>query len=627
MKRRVAAREKKRVELGWSRRSSVCVAGALSGVLTLLAFPPVGLWVLAFVAPLPLVWAAGAVEGKRWGAAIAATIGMAPAWAWQEQWIFGVSAIGAPLLVVYLSLYAGGFVWLCSWARDRLRVPEWVVGPVVWAGLEMLRGEVVGHGYPWLLAGHPLVESAQLSAAGSVVGAYGVSFLMVVVAIGAYGVVVSKGRWRLVGAGLTACGAAAWAGLSMGPRVATDSVMRVAVVQTNVPQGVKLGWPPAERMRDLDRMLELTVGACEAQRRPELVVWPETMFPGAALDANSLNEERAADLSWVTSLDTAWPALRYLVYRGPDGIDAPVPIAGPFERGDRLIIPTAVASDSVLSWQGRLGVPFLIGAEGIDGLRLDVEPGTGAITEEHDAMYNSTYLIQGGRVVGERYDKMQLTPFGEVMPYISAWPWLEQTLLRIGVGAGGMAFNLDAGDRAVTHVVQTEAGLVRVATPICFEGIMPGVCRRLAYSGGERQADVLIQLTNEGWFKGFDAGREQHLQIVRWRAVELGTAVVRAANTGVSVVIGPDGQVLDRGVPEGDSRVDGVLAAEVPLAVGETLYARVGDLVGWVNLALLGGILVAGMVAGRGRQSPEPPGADEEGGQTSRPRGRRKDQA
>src|SRR5690606_20631962 len=146
--------------------------------------------------------------------------------------------------------------------------------------------------------------------------------------------------------------------MSSRPLLRADGALRVAVVQTNVPQDVKLGWPGPARMRDLDRMLELSREAVEGGARPELVVWPETMFPGAALDADSLNEERAAGLSWTPGSDETWPVFRFLVTRGPDGIEPPAPVSGPFEARGKLMMPTTVASDSLLAWQERLGVPF-----------------------------------------------------------------------------------------------------------------------------------------------------------------------------------------------------------------------------------------------------------------------------
>ncbi|MFG0260050.1 MAG: apolipoprotein N-acyltransferase [Phycisphaerales bacterium JB041] len=605
--------------MGRFARSSwvaVCAASAVSSLLTWMAFPPLGWWVLAFVAPMPLLWAASRAAGvrgrARLGLAAAATVGMLPMWVWQQQWVFGVSALGAALLVLYLAMYAGAFVWLASWVGSRLGWPVWVAGPVLWAGAEWFRGVVMFDGYPWLMAGHPLIEWPLLAGGGAVVGASGVSLLTLSVAGAVYGCVSSRGRWRVGAASGLAAVALVWVALGSLPRGVSETgrEIGIAVVQTNVPQGDKQGWTPPQRMADLDRMLELTVMASEREPRPDLVVWPETMFPGAALDTDSIEEERAASLIWSTGPDEAWPELRYVVFAGVDGIDAPEPVPGPFSMRGRLVMPTTVAPDSLLAWQRRLGVPFLIGAEGYDGLRLEVDPESGAVESAWDASFNSTYLVRDGRMVGERYDKMHLTPFGEVMPYFSAWPWLERLSLRLGIGASGMTFSLDAGDAPVRHVVETAAGPVRVATPVCFEGVMPRVCRRLAYADGERRADVLVQLTNEGWFGGFDAGRWQHLQIVRWRALELGTPVVRAANTGVSAVVDASGVVLRTGVEgspaAGDARVDGVLAARVPLVEGKTVYASMGDVLGWAGLVGAGIVVVAAGVLGRSERSQRP---------------------
>lgn len=583
----------------------MCAASLGASLLTLLAFPPFDLWPLVFLVPAPLLWAAEHTGERRLGAAIAAAIGAVPVWAWQQQWIFGISFPGGVLLVIYLSLYPGLLVWLASWSAARLRVGVWAIGPVLWVGLEVFRGAVLWNGYPWLLIAHPLVAWPWLSHAASVIGVYGVSLLTVALTASAWVAAFKRGRARRWGAGALAAVVAVWALLASSPRVAQTGELRVAVVQTNVPQSVKGGWAPPQRVRDLDRMLELTIRAAQSEPPPDLIVWPETMFPGAALDQRSLEEERRAHLIWYTDAGVAWPVLRHVVWLGTDGDEEPQVVSGPVERAGRLVIPTAVAADSLRVWQARLGVPMLVGAEGIDGLRLEVRD-DGSIEERSDGRYNSTYLIRGGRALPDRYDKLHLTPFGETMPYISRWKGLESLFLRIGIGAAGMAFNLDPGERVVTHELDTDGGAVRIATPICFEGIMPGVCRRLAYAGGERRAGLFAQLTNEGWFGTFDAGREQHLQIVRWRAIELGIPLVRAANTGISAGVDADGRVIDRGVEGGPTNVDGVLWTTLPLTHGATIYGWLGDLVGWTCLGLsglaLGAAAFLGLRESRGRE-------------------------
>lgn len=594
--------ETKPRRVDWRRLGEAFAASLAASLLTWLSFPPASLWWLSFAAPVPLLWAAERAGERRLSAALGAAAGAVPLWAWQQQWIFGVSAPGATLLVLYLSFYAGAVVLVGAWLSRRLRAPVWALWPVLWCAAELLRGRIVGYGYPWLLTGHPLIESPLPARAGSVIGAYGVSLLTVAMGAAAWGAVRERGRRRLV-AGAALCSViVGWGALSTAAPPSRVGELRVAVVQTNVPQSVKGGWSPPERLADLDRMLEMTIEAARAEPRPDVIVWPETMFPGAALDSASLETERAARLVWFTDAGVRWPPLEHVLWRGPDGTDEPFEMTAPIERGGRLAMPTIAAADSLLVWQERLGVPILVGAEGVEGLRLEVSEVDGTVREENLGRFNSSYLIVGGQARPERYDKLHLTPFGEVMPYVSTWDWLESLFLRVGIGAAGMEFDLEAGERPVSHELPTEAGPVRVATPICFEGIMPGVCRRLAYEGGGRRADLLVQMTNEGWFGGFDPAREQHLQILRWRAVELGLSVVRAANTGVSALIDPAGRVLGRGVQGGDSNASGVLAGTVPLAAGGTVYGRLlGDSVAWAALAVSGGLVAAGVWRGRGQ--------------------------
>ena len=83
----------------------------------------------------------------------------------------------------------------------------------------------------------------------------------------------------------------------------------------------------------------------------------------------------------------------------------------------------------------------------------------------------------------------------------------------------------------------------------------------------------IINLTNDGWF-GISTGPYQHLQQARMRAIEEGLPVVRAANTGISAVIDPEGRIVARL----DLGIEGVLDAGLPTAIPPTIYARFGDI-------------------------------------------------
>src|SRR5690606_20027530 len=197
-------------------------------------------------------------------------------------------------------------------------------------------------------------------------------------------------------------------------------------VQTNIPQDNKIGWPIEERVRDLLRFLELTEQAASAG--PDLIVWPETMFPGFTLEPRALEIAREAGLGQ----DTKLPG--------------------------RPRIEAAWLADILLETQQRLGIPMLVGAIAVEEMTVD--------PVDFGAQYNSVFAISGGQIAPQRYDKVHLTPFGEVMPYISNFPALERALLDLG--AGGMSFGLSHGASAHGLTVPIGGEPLNIATPICF---------------------------------------------------------------------------------------------------------------------------------------------------------------
>jgi apolipoprotein N-acyltransferase len=101
------------------------------------------------------------------------------------------------------------------------------------------------------------------------------------------------------------------------------------------------------------------------------------------------------------------------------------------------------------------------------------------------------------------------------------------------------------------------------------------------------RADALVNVTNDAWF-GHSSARHQHLQIARMRALEEGRYLVRAANDGISAIIGPHGEVLAR-APE--FRPDTLVSHIVPYA-GLPPYAHVGN---WLAISLAALALAYGL--------------------------------
>jgi apolipoprotein N-acyltransferase len=534
-------------------RLAAFAGGLLFSLAMTLAFEPFGLWPLTLLAIIPLAVVAADREVRPARGAFFAWLGMLPFWGFVGHWVVNISNVGYIPLVWYTALTtAVGFWLLAVGARTFPRVPGWVLTPVLWTGAEVLRGNVIWNGYPWFQIGHPLIEQPVLSSPARLLGAYFVSFLVALIAGVAADLVRRRpGRWIGVGVLAGAWGASIGVAAAFSPAPSAISA-RIGVVQTNIPQSVKGEWDLGQRYDDHQRWLEQSLRLGE--RRPDVIVWPETMYPGFVLDT----------VSWNT-------------------------IEAERDRHPALVQNIGAFRSDLLAVQSRLGVPFLIGASGYQDLRV-VEIGPERDVDLKWARrFNSAMLVRNGGVESGRYDKMQLTPFGEVMPYISAWPWLERQFLTVGVGASGMNFDLSAGtDPYVFTITTRDARPLRLVTPICFEATIPAICRKLVYGAGRRRADVVVQLTNDGWFGSFDAGRLHHALCSRWRAVELGTPVVRVANTGVTCVIAADGSVArmarDQSGRPGRTEIFDVV--EVPLVAGSTPYGAIGDLFGLSALGL-----------------------------------------
>ena len=111
----------------------------------------------------------------------------------------------------------------------------------------------------------------------------------------------------------------------------------------------------------------------------------------------------------------------------------------------------------------------------------------------------------------------------------------------------------------------------------CAIVLLLGGCSR-GFSAQSGRADALVNVTNDAWF-GHSSARHQHLQIARMRALEEGRYLVRAANDGISAVIGPHGEVIAR-APE--FKPDTLVSDIVPYA-GLSPYAHVGN---WLVVSL-----------------------------------------
>ena len=137
------------------------------------------------------------------------------------------------------------------------------------------------------------------------------------------------------------------------------------------------------------------------------------------------------------------------------------------------------------------------------------------------------------------------------------------------IGIGDYAF----GKRAnLLEIAGAKAGV-----PICFESVFSGISREFVRNG----ADLLIVMTNDGWYDG-TAALPQHNVCSVFRAIETRRWLARAANRGVTCFIDPYGRIVGERVKASDQ--DGVIAADVSTRTDRTLYIRWGDWVSFLSI-------------------------------------------
>lgn len=183
-------------------------------------------------------------------------------------------------------------------------------------------------------------------------------------------------------------------------------------------------------------------------------------------------------------------------------------------------------------------------------------------------LYDSLFVFspKGGHTL---YDKRQLVPFAESFPGRAFLSWLPY----VGKLNGGY------GTGHVDGVYETEA--LPIAPLICWESGFSD----LAFAQVRRGAQLLVVSTDDAWF-GTTSGPYMHAQIAQLRAIESGAYVVRAAATGISGIINPDGSWQRRSAMEKrvviygnvGPRLDTVFSHIGPAAVGLAMWILYGIL-------------------------------------------------
>jgi apolipoprotein N-acyltransferase len=177
-------------------------------------------------------------------------------------------------------------------------------------------------------------------------------------------------------------------------------------------------------------------------------------------------------------------------------------------------------------------------------------------TETEPPVYrNSAFLLGDGGEIRGRYDKRILLPFAEYFPFATVG-FLNRRF--------GAVRQFTAG--GPTPALPTVAGRAAVVT--CNEVLFPAVVGARVAAG----AEVIVTLANDGWL-GDRRYSARVLDFCRLRAVEQRRFVVRAASSGGSAVVTPEGTIATQTEPF----TEATIAADVVPHAERTVYGRLGD--------------------------------------------------
>lgn len=588
---------------------------ALSGALLACSFIPADWSGCVWIGLLPLLtalWYGPRREGRRGSVAcfLYGWLCGVVFYGISLWWINEVSMLGyLPLILCYGGLFPG--LWALAMgtvlrperrpfpdtrlpAAERRRAwKEWATrdmaptaaaalgGAALWVCLEWLRGWLIP-GFGWnnlgvALYGNPLSQWAEFTGvtalafipavfsiwlwcagrrAGTMVVREGRRtvpwdfFLLVAVLLGMF---VTGVQWTARYAPLSA--------VSTGGGTLTVPVM---TVQLNLSQKEK--WSAANRgaiYRELldtteQGMLDLQSAALEQSARegretslemPAWVIWPESSFPLSTFYRDATGER----------------------YPGQDNVN--------FLSAEEDYVQAI-----------RSGISDFILLTGTDDIYLSEE---GRVARA----YNCLTVFEGDYSTAIPHAKAMLVPFGEYIPMRETFPFLEKAFEASAGTAMGMNYTPGESTEPVPVPIRPGSSVtVGVIPLICFEDVVGSWVRRFI----RPEPQVLVNVTNDGWFNRSWAN-EQHWRNAAFRCIELRRSMIRAANTGVSVALAPNGAVIaDLRDSSGSPFTKGVMTAVLPAGCTDvTLYAMLGDWAVAACFLLFLGIWMRRILSGR----------------------------
>lgn len=577
----------------------------LGGLLMFAAFPPLNISACVWAGLIPLLvslWSGQRRTGKK-GVLCYAFYGWVFGLVYfggSFWWVNEVSTLGYIPFMMYLSLYPALWAALMGTvfrprfqpepARDlpvAERMAAWkewsyadmaitmksaVIGGALWVCMEWLRGWVMT-GFGWNGLGVALYDGLALAQFAEYVGVTALSFIPAMTGIWLWFVGRRLGKMMLREGRRTSpwdffvlCGILfvlfMWGTFSLNrfaPDASSGNVLPVLAVQKNYSQAYK--WNHGNIDRIYEDMAQTTLAAI-------------TELQDKSLGKATENAAAPIDMpAWVIWPESSLPISTYLDSQTQAS-------AFPDQYNEWFFSP-----QSVLQCARQQALSDFVFITGEDEIWLDGE-------RKNVAAYNVMAAYTGDFDTRNVYRKSHLVPFGEYIPLRTTLPILEKAF-EFSAG-GAMGANFDAGtsrDPLDVPLTPGSSRHVQIIPSVCFEDTVGRLLRQFVRGAPQ----VIVNVTNDGWFN-HSCANEQHWRNGAFRAIELRRSMIRAANTGVTVAIAPNGAVIgDVRDQKGSPFTKGYLFARLPISYqGVTLYAMLGDWAVALCALFLLGVLVFG---------------------------------
>ena len=248
-----------------------------SSILLILSFPKYDYSLFVWAGLIPLLFA---LDGKTYKQAFGtAYLCGVLFFSGTVYWIGHVTVFGAVLLILYLALYFGFFgLGYIYFSRYKPAVKIFLL-PSLWVVLEYIRAHALS-GFGWVSLGHSQYKNLWVIQVAEITGMLGVSFLVVMVNCFLKEWIAGK-RWKLMGLPIFILVSILGYGIfriSFFNKQELETI-KAGVVQANISQQMK--WQESLWASIIDKYFVLTKET--VKEHPDLIVWPETAFPGFLL--------------------------------------------------------------------------------------------------------------------------------------------------------------------------------------------------------------------------------------------------------------------------------------------------------------------------------------------------------